>query len=150
MSSCPFFPESHINTNCALVCIQGQSNESLKAFFDFFSKHASVLTRLPNELFRLASNSRNIYIKGTLHEMQHKTEVYLEEWYQRIKDGTNAKDRDAKFSCLVRTLSLTEKMKSDLVKNSALMLSQLRTFQPRNTARHTRRLLPARAPSDRR
>jgi hypothetical protein len=109
LSSCPFFPESHINTNCALVCIQGQSNESLKAFFDFFSKHASVLTRLPNELFRLASNSRNIYIKGTLHEMQHKTEVYLEEWYQRIKDGTNAKDRDAKFSCLVRTLSLTEK-----------------------------------------
>ena len=63
----------------------GAQSARLQAFHHLLSKNASILSSDPNRLFRLASMSRDGYVKSALRDLQTQSERFVKEWHGRLR-----------------------------------------------------------------
>jgi hypothetical protein len=63
----------------------GSQSARLQAFHRLLSKNASILSNDPNSLFRLASLSRDGYVKSALRDLQTQSERFVKEWHGRLR-----------------------------------------------------------------
>jgi len=95
----------------------GLRSERLVAFFDFFCRNFRTLrTKGTVQLFRLASLSRDSYVKGALRNLRLQSERFVQDWHDRLSaqvlGGPNAQpDQGDELARLHSALRLQDALK---------------------------------------